>query len=237
MGNNSQEQHALLTDYDAHSAYSEALRTLFANIRFQWKQPARSHSLLVTTPAAYGDYAGLVANLAIISAQSRVPTTLVDADLRAPVMQKRFGLEKATGLADLLADDQLTPEKVAGALQPTFVPGLQVLCAGSSAIQEAQGASLLLSPRLAEVARWLCRPANDNDNAGDNKDAENTGSIVLFHSPPVLAGADASLIGALVEETALVIIANRTTRAQAKQAQEQLQRAQANLAGIVILSI
>jgi Mrp family chromosome partitioning ATPase len=232
VGNTSQEQHALLTDYNPRSAYSEALHTLFANIRFQWEQkPAHCHSLLVTTPAAYGDYAALAANLAIVAAQSSAQTTLVDANLRKPVMQQRFGLEKTTGLSDLLADAGLTPEKVAGALQATFVPGLQVLGAGR---QTEQGGALLLSPRLEEVVRSLCQETHDDDG---NVGAEKVGRIVLFHSPPVLKGADAALIGALVEQTVLAIIANRTTRAQAKQAQEQLQQARATLAGIVMVSI
>lgn len=231
MGNTSQEQHALLTDYDRHSAYSEALYTLFANIRFRWAQePAQSHSLLITTPAAYGDYPALAANLAIVAAQSGAHTILVDADLRTPVMHKRFGLEQATGLSDLLADTSLTPEKISGALQATFVPGLHVLSAG---IPTEQGAALLLTPRLTEVVHCLCQRTSEN-MAGD---AENAGRIVLFHSPPVLSGADASLIGALVDQVVLAIIANRTTRAQAKQAQEQLQRAQVKLAGIVMVSI
>jgi Mrp family chromosome partitioning ATPase len=154
----------------------------------------------------------------------------VDADLRNPAMQKRFGLEQATGLSDLLADRTFTPEKLAAALQATFVSGLRVLGAGT---QTAQGAALLLTPRLAEVVHSLRRQVSE----GDAGNAENAGSIVLFHSPPVLSGADASLISALVEQTILAIFVNRTTRAQAKQAQEQLQRAQAKLAGIVMVSV
>jgi Mrp family chromosome partitioning ATPase len=226
VGKPSQEQHALLTDYDKHSAYSEALHTLFANIRFQWGQ-APAHSLLLTTPYAYGDYPALAANLAIVSAQSGAPTILVDADFRNPVMQRRFGLEKATGLSDLLADTALTPVKVAGALQSTFVPGLQMLGAGTQVEPE-----LLLSSRLPEVISSLCRSAVEESNEDG---AEKTGRIVLFHSSPVLSGADASLIGALVDQTVLVIVTNRTTRAQAKKAQEQLQRARATLAGIVMV--
>ncbi len=229
MGKTSQERHTLLTDYDTHSAYSEALHTLFANIRFQWEQePAGSHSLLITTPYAYADYPALAANLAIVAAQSGAPTILVDANMRTPVMQQRFGLEKTTGLSDLLADTALTPEKIASALQSTFVPGLQLLGAGT---QAEQGSALLLTPQLAEVVQSLCRPASSEDGP------EKTGRIVLFHSPAVLAGVDASLISALVDQTVLAIIANRTTRSQAKQAQEQLQRARAKLAGIVMVGI
>ena len=60
--------------------------------------------------------------------------------------------------------------------------------------------------------------------------------IVIYHSPPVLAGADASLIGALTEQTLLTVIAGRTTRDQAKQAQEQLEQAHAKLVGAIMLN-
>jgi hypothetical protein len=45
------------------------------------------------------------------------------------------------------------------------------------------------------------------------------------------------LIGAQVEQTALAIIADHTTRLQAKQAQEQLQQAHAHLIGTVMLHL
>ncbi len=231
MGNRSQEQHALLTDFAQSTAYSEALRTLYANIRFQWEnnnaeRPAHARSLLITTPAAYGDYAAVAANLAIVAAQSGTPTILVDADLRSPSYQQRFGVEKTGGLGDLLLDDALTQEKIDAALQSTFVPGLRLLGAGTVSAPAVS----LLSPGLEKVVQGLCQL---RDNQGT---AENENSIVIFHSPPVLAGADASLIGALVEQTALAIIVNHTTREQAKRAQEQLLQAHAQLVGVVMLT-
>ena len=229
MGNRSREQHTLLTDYDAKTAYSEALYTLFANIRFHWEgdanQYAQVHSLLVTTPSAYGDYAAVAANLAIVAAQSGAATILVDANLRQPSLQQRFGLEKTTGLSDLLADESITPEKIAASLQTTFIPGLRVMGAGNA---NAQAASLLLSPRLEEVICTLRGLLNE---------AENKLGILIFHSPPALVGVDASLIGALVDQTVLTVIINHTTRAQAKQAQERLQQAHAKIIGTVLLNL
>ena len=229
MGNQTQEQHALITDFAQSTAYSEALRTFYANVRFQWKnnmsRPALAHSLLITTPVAYGDYPAVAANLAIVAAQSGTDTILVDADLRSPVYAQRFGVEKTNGLSDLLLDESLTPEKIDAALQSTFVPRLRLLGAGAVS---SQAATLLFLPRLEEVVQSLCQRPDTT---------ENENALVIFHSAPVLAGADAALIGAQVEQTALAIIAGHTTRAQAKQAQEQLQQAQAHLIGVVMLNL
>jgi Mrp family chromosome partitioning ATPase len=229
LGNRTSEQHTLITDFAGSTTYGEALRTFYANIRFQWQKdterPACVRSLLIATPVAAGDYAAVAANLAIVAAQSGVDTILVDADLRSPGFAQRFGLEKTTGLSDLLLDESLTKEKIEAALQTTFVPRLRLLGAGTST---SQATTLLLSPRLEKIVQYLYQYAETTGN----EDA-----LVIFHSSPVLAGPGASLIGAQVEQTVLAIVAGHTTRGQAKQAQEQLQQAHAHLIGVVMLNV
>lgn len=224
------EQHTLLTDVNAKSAYGKAFSTLFANIRFLWESDAgeRAHTLLITTPLDYGDVASVPANLAIMAAQSGACTILVDANLRAPGLQQRFSLEKRAGLSELLQQEVITPEKLSASLQATFVPRLHLLGAGEAA---SGGATPLFSPRLKEIIDGLCQPAVLSD------EPENAPRVVLFHSLPVLDGADASLLGALVEHTVLTIALKRTTREQVKQAQEQLQRAHAHLAGTILIHL
>jgi polysaccharide biosynthesis transport protein len=228
VGNLSEGKYTLLTDYDAGTAYSEAFHTLFANIRFNWENDAsissQVHTLLLTTPSAYAEQAAAAANLAIVAAQSGTATILVDADLRRPSLQQRFGLDRSAGLSDLLMKEEPTPQKVASYLQSTFIPCLRILSAGTSS---AQGAALLLSSKLE---RCLCSIRQVL------VESESKPGMVIYHSAPALAGADASLIGALVEQTLLTVIVGRTTREQAKKAQEQLQRAHTKLAGFILLN-
>jgi Mrp family chromosome partitioning ATPase len=228
MGNSSKEQYALLTDYESTTAYSEAFHTLFANIRFNWERDSSElshvHTLLLTTASDYAEQAAVAANLAIVAAQSGVSTILVDADLRTPSLQQRFGLNRSAGLSDLLEETSITPEKVTEHLQSTFIPGLQILCAGTLT---SHGATLLLSPQLEECMSSIHKVLVDSESAS---------RIVIYHSPPVLAGADASLIGALTEQTLMTVVVDHTTREQAKQAQEQLERAHARLVGAIMLS-
>jgi succinoglycan biosynthesis transport protein ExoP len=228
VGNLSEGKYTLLTDYDAGTAYSEAFHTLFANIRFNWESDASTssqvHTLLLTTPSDYAEQAAAAANLAIVAAQSGTATILVDTNLRRPSLQQRFGLERSAGLSDLLLEEEPTSQKVASYLQSTFIPCLRVLSAGTSS---AQGAALLLSSKLE---RCLCSIRQVL------VESESKPGMVIYHSAPALAGADASLIGALVEQTLLTVIVGRTTREQAKQAQEQLQRAHTKLAGFILLN-
>ncbi len=224
MSIRSQEQVALLTDYDTSSAYSAAYYIFFANIRFNWKKEQRVHTLLLCPPAAYSGQATVVANMAIAAAKSGTPTILVDADLRAPSLERRFGLEKGEGLGDLLAEDVITTQVVRQHLRDTFIPSLRLLSAGMA----AEGEALLLSEKLQAVIQTISLCFSETETAP---------GMVIFNSPPVLAGPDASLIGTLVEQTILTIAKDRTTRTQAKQAQEQLERAHTNLVGIVILDV
>jgi hypothetical protein len=109
-------------------------------------------------------------------------------------------------------------------LQSTFIPGLQVLTSGTSF---AAGATLLLSPKLEACMDGICKVLEQPGNAP---------GFVIYHSPPVLAGADASLIGALTEQAVLTVVAGRTSREQAKAAQEQLEQAHVKLVGAIMVN-
>jgi Mrp family chromosome partitioning ATPase len=225
----SSEQVALLTDYDPQSAYSQAYYTLYANIRFSWdSEKSKQHTVLLTTPSAAPVQATIAANVAIAAAQSGTSTVLVDANLRAPELEQRFGLGKGAGLYELLAaTEPLSTQKIVSYLQATFIPGLRLLSAGNSG-KTSEEANLLSSVQLEDVVRCL---------RAYLAETETQPGIVIFHSAAVLSGPDASCIGALVDQTILAIAKGRTTRTSAKQAQEQLQRAHVQLTGIVLLEM
>jgi len=228
MGNPSKEQYALLTDFDLNTSFSEAFHTLFANICFNWEpnpiEPSYIHTLLLTSVSEYAEQSAVAANLAIVAAHSGYKTILVDADLRSPSLQQRFGLERSVGLSDLLEETPITPQKVSEHLQSTFIPGLQILTSGTST---SAGATLLLSPKLEACMDSIRKVLEQPGNAP---------GIVIYQSSPVLAGADALLIGALTEQALLTVVARHTTREQAKEAQTQLEQAHAKLVGAIMVN-
>jgi len=228
MGNQSKEQYALLTDFDLNTSFSEAFHTLFANICFNWEtntiEPSYIHTLLLTSVSKYAEQSAVAANLAIVAAHSGYKTILVDADSRSPSLQQRFGLDRSVGLSDLLEETSITPQKVSEHLQSTFIPGLQILTSGTST---SAGATLLLSPKLEICMDSIRKVLEQSGNAP---------GIVIYQSSPVLAGADASLIGALTEQALLTVVVGHTTREQAKEAQTQLEQAHAKLVGAIMVS-
>lgn len=225
MSIRSQEQAALLTDYDANSAYSNAYYSLYAMIRSHWdSEQDRQYTLLLTAPTAYPEYAAAAANIAIAAAQSGTPTILVDADMRTPSLQQRFGLTKSDGLSELLSVEAVTTQNIETSLQQTFVPGLHLLGAGNA----SGGVPALLSTKLHDVVACIREYMAQ---------LETKPGVIIFHCAPVLSSPDASLLGAEVAQTLLTIVKGRTTRTQAKQAQEQLQGAHVHLGGIVVIDV
>lgn len=220
----SQEQVTLLTDYDTDSAFSVAYQKLYSNISFTWdREHVRQQTILFATPTPYIGQATVPANVAIAAAQSGTPTILVDANLHNPTLEQRFGVGKNSGLSDILT--QKTPTPIAAALCDTFVPNLRLLGAGTAALQEI---SMLFSTRLHTLVADLCAFLAET---------EREPGVVIFNSPAVLASAEAALISDAVNATFLTISSGRTTRRQAKKAQEQLQYTHGTLAGVIMLDV
>jgi Mrp family chromosome partitioning ATPase len=166
-------------------------------------------------------------NIAIAAAQSGTQTILVDADLRRPGLHEYFGASSTPGLSDWLASGQSMHEEIVTSfLNKTFIPDMHLLSAGTIPLQ-SQEINRLLSTKLAALVTALRQHLAEVDSRP---------GMIIFHGPPVLMGIDASLIGALVERTFLMIVAGHTTRTQARLAQEQLRRAHAMLAGSILLN-
>ena len=218
----SQEQVTLLTDYDEDSAYSRAYQMLYANISFNWSEAQNKQTAITfMTPSTYAGQAAVAANIAIVSAQNDVPTVIVDTDFRTPTLQQRFGVNTNAGLSDLLA--QNSTKSVSDLLCETFVPKLYLLSAGTNAHQGLRVHDLPLLERIVnELRQGLAR---------------NGSGLIVFNSPAVLAGPEATLISSIVDQVYLLIATGNTTRRQAKQAQEQLQHAHAKLTGVVMLDV
>jgi len=228
VGTLSQEQVALLTDYDPDSAYSIAYHTIYTNICFNWNiEQHKQYAVLLTSPAAPQRGAAAAANIAIAAAQNGTPAILVDADLHNPGLQQRFGIGEGSGLSELLAAGMITPQQIKQHLHRLFIPNLYLLYAGK-ALQQSHEVSRLLSAKLEEILASLRQILNET---------ESKPGMIIFNSPPVLSGIDASLIASHVDSTFLLITSGRTTRTQAKRAQEQLQRAHARLTGMIMLDV
>ena len=202
---------SLITLSDPRSPAAEAFRTLRTNVYFSGLD--RSLQTLMVTSVAPGEgKATTLANLAVVIAQGEKETILVDTDLRRPTLHTIFGLDNKQGLTSLFMD---VKGPIEPALKDVGAPHLRVLTSGPLPPNPAE---VLGSQRMLGVIEALKQQAE----------------IVLFDAPPVIAVADASVLGTRVDGVLLVIEAGHTRREHAKRAKAQLEKLNIRIIGAVL---
>ncbi len=199
----------LVTITDPRSPASEAYRSLRTNLSF-YSLDTPLRTLVVTSPAAGEGKSSTVANLAVTMAQSGRRTILVDCDLRRPTQHELFGLVMTPGLTSVALD-----ETVDLPLQQTSVENLWLLSSGP---KPPNPADLLGAARMSRLIAQLLERAD----------------FVLFDAPPVMAAADAAILGAKVDGVLLVIQAGKTRRDHSERARELLEKANIRIIGAAL---
>ena len=200
----------LITLTDPRSPVAEAFRTLRTNLMLNDTQVL--HAVAMTSAAAADGKSEALANLAVTFAQSGHKTILVDTDLRRPTQHTIWGVPNESGLMAMISDDT----KLANPpLIQTKVDNLSVLPSGPV---PAIPADVMSSQRLSEIIGLLKARAD----------------YVLFDAPPVLAAADAALLGSKLDGLLLVVRAGHTRRDHVARAREALQRVNVSVLGSVL---
>ena len=170
---------------DPHGIHSEAYKKLRVSLDFANLDP-QAQMLLVTSAVAQEGKSTTAANLAVAMAASGKNVILVDLDLRAPYLDRFFGLTGRPGVTDVILGNATLDE----ALVPVVVPGapdpgarrnghghepsgslLHVLIAGEP---PSDPSSLLASKALAALLTELRERAE----------------TIVIDTPPVLPVAD-----------------------------------------------
>lgn len=202
---------ALIMLKQPRAPIAEAYRILRTNLRFSGLE--NSGGLLLVTSANPGEGKTTTsANLAIALAQAGKRVLLVDADLRRPSMHKLFDTSNNVGLSHLFIEQGTMVENI---LQSTTVPGLQLVTSGQLPPNPSE---LLESKQMIQILASFCEHAD----------------IVIVDSPPVLAVADAAILGSLCSGAVLVIDAGHTRRDTAHQAVETLHATNTKILGVIL---
>jgi non-specific protein-tyrosine kinase len=206
----SQPKTALIALRDPRSPAAEAYRTLRTNIQFS-SLDQQLRTLLITSAGPDEGKSTTVANLAVIMAQAEQRIILVDCDLRRPSLHTLFGLTNEHGLTSVILEQGEAPLP----LQPTEVPGLNLLASGP---MPPRPADLLGSKRMEGLIERLTAEAD----------------IVLFDTPPVTAVTDAAVLATRLDGVLLVLQAGHTRRDRAREARRLLEKVKANMIGVVL---
>lgn len=201
----------LITVKHPRSPVAEAYRVLRTNLRFSGIENP-SGALLVTSAGPGEGKTTTAGNLAVAMAQAGRKVVLVDTDLRRPYVHNLFGLSNDVGLSNLFLDNSSTVDSV---IQPTAVDGLRVITSGQLPPNPAE---VLDSKRMNEVVEAL----------------RNRSDMVIFDSPPVLAVADASILGSRCSGAILVVDSGRSRTEAIRRGADTLRQANVKLLGVVL---
>ncbi|HZU39161.1 MAG TPA: polysaccharide biosynthesis tyrosine autokinase [Gemmataceae bacterium] len=200
----------LCTIDQPNSPQAEAFR-LVRTALFCGSAGERSRIIQVSSPVQQDGKSMLAANLAVAIAQAGKRVILVDANLRAPKVDRFFGLPAGPGLVGALAGSTEPSE----ALQPSGVPGLSILAAGAV---PANTAEMLTSRAFADLLGWLREQAD----------------FVIVDSPALLGVADAAVVAARADGVLLTLRLDRDTRSDAERAMQRLVTVGAHVLGVVL---
>ena len=212
----------------------EAFRMLRTSL--VWADGGEQLKTLVVTSAAPGEGKTMTsANLAVTFAHDGMQVLLVDCDIRRPKLHGVFKMSRAPGLLDLLTPSYGAPQvgvrtsafeddshpggdltdPLNAVLRPTPVRGLTLLTCGTLPTNPT---NLLSGVRMRALLKELVQRFD----------------IVILDTPPVLATADARILGGLSDGVLLVVRAGQTERLAAQRAQNQLIQSGARVLGVVL---
>lgn len=204
------EFYRLATLLYPRSPVAEAFRALRTNLEFA-SLDERHRTIVVTSAAAHEGKTVVAANLAIAFAQAGRQVILLDADLRLPGVHAIFDLPSVPGLTDLALSDL----KIQDVLQPTEVPGLRILSAGTI---PGNPAELLGSLRVKSLL------------AGLRAEAEH----IVIDTAPVGVVTDAALLAADADATVLVVRESFSSERTVRRGRDALAAVNAHLVGVVL---
>lgn len=192
------------------SPVTEAYRSIRTNLNFMSPDKPLKTLIVTSSAAAEGKSLTLV-NLALSIAQNGKKVIIIDADLRKPMQHKFFEMTNFNGLSSILTGEIGFEE----ALRETSVEGVSLISTG---VIPPNPAELLASRKMEEIL----------------KRAQEKADMVLIDTPPVIAVTDASILASKVDGVILVVASHQTHDQILVKSREILERAQANIVGVVL---
>ena len=193
----------------------EAFRVLRTSVLSSLGSDERRPKSVAITSVGPGEGKTMTAvNLAVSFAHKAMSIVLVDCDVRRPCVHKVLDLPRAPGLADLLNPQSSYFLRFRNVVKRTPLENLSIIPCGTA----------LRHPSDLFEGAPIRRLLADLSSAYD---------VVILDTPPVLAAADASILGQLVDGAVLVIRAGQTERASAQRAYAQLTLAKVRVFGAI----
>jgi len=191
----------------------EGLRNLRSTLFFQ-QNPDANNIVLITSPSPKVGKSFVSLNLAIVLASSGKKVVLVDADMRRGRLHKAFHMKQKPGLSDAVERSLLLDDVV----RSTGIKGLSFVPRG---IPPSNPSELLFTNQFLALLDCLSVLYDH----------------VIVDAPPVLAAADAGIIGNSAGSTLLVVKSGSNPMREIAQSKKQLENNSVDVTGIVLNNI
>jgi Mrp family chromosome partitioning ATPase len=212
---------------DPHGIHSEAYKKLRVSLEFANLDP-QAQMLLVTSAVAQEGKSTTAANLAVAMAASGKNVILVDLDLRAPYLDRFFGLTGRPGVTDVILGHATLDE----ALVPVVVPGAPDPGARRTARARAVGIAAP-RPRRRRAATTLVAPHIQGARGAPDGAARARQAIVI-DTPPVLPVADTMALTSQADAYMVVSKLDLVRRPMLHELRRELGTARALGLGVVV---
>ena len=194
--------------------YRRVKRPLVSNAVGKNKAMVERGNLMLVTSSLPGEGKSYTAlNLALSIAQEVDKTVLlIDCDAAKFGVSRILGIEKRSGLVDVLTDDNVT---IGDVMLQTDIPSLSVMSAGK---HDEYVTELLASERMSDLV--------------DEMSTRYTDRIIIFDGPPMLPTPQTQVLASLVGQVVFVVEAGKTPQALVEEALDMIPEEQAT--GIVL---
>jgi len=205
----------LVTADYSPTAMGEEYRALRTQILFARNQQ-NVRSLFVTSLSPDEGKSLNTSNIAITFAQQKIPTLLIDSDLRRGVLHNSFACKKKPGLADFLySNADINDENIQKVIQQTHIPNLYLMTSG---IPVPNPSEILGSQRAKDIFKFL------SDRFG----------FVIVDTPPINVTTDAVVISRYVDSGIFIVRAGKTNVEDVKAKISQYDNFQEHLFGFIL---
>ena len=199
-----------------HSGYMEAINSLKISLRLS-DPDARIKAIQITSSVPAEGKSTLVLSLAVAMVKEGKKVLIIDADLRRSSIEKTLGLpEQGDGLTDFVLAETDVPDEFILTHEDS---GIDLMRTGDA--KYANATDIFTSKRMHNIIDTLKQRYD----------------FILFDSPPVMAVADARVIGQIVDKTIFVVRWDKTPGKVARAATDLLRKGGTEIAGIVLQQV
>ena len=199
-----------------HSGYMEAINSLKISLRLS-DPDARIKAIQVTSSVPLEGKSSLVLSLAVVMAKEGKKVLVVDADLRRSSLPKTLGLpENGPGLTDFVLASTDVPDEF---IVPHEETGIDVMRTGDA--KYANATDIFTSKRMQTMVAALKQRYD----------------FVLYDTPPIMAVADARVIGQVTDKSLFVVRWDKTPRKVARASIDLLHKGGTDIAGVVLQQV